>query len=224
MLCVLRFALCVKIVPIDKKTAIASQKFVEIEKIKEDVVVLKNGSVRAVLLASSINLALKSTEEQDAIIYQFQNFLNSMDFPMQFVIQSRKLNIDNYIHSIEEMEKQQDNELLKIQTREYIDFIRNFVELQNIMTKNFYVVVPFSKEISKGATSLSGSTKITDEQLLKLKDQLWQRVDEVMAGISRIGIKCVPLNTQELIELFYDLYNPEDEGKRDLSQIQPLIS
>lgn len=209
---------------INKSAAAASQKFVEIEKIKEDMVILKNGAARAVLLASSINLALKSTEEQDAIIYQFQNFLNAIDFPLQFVIQSRKLNIDGYLATIREIEKSQENELLKIQTQEYIDFVRNFVELQNIMTKNFYIVIPFSKEITKVGAISSSATKMTDEQLLKLKDQLWQRVEEVMAGIARVGIKCVPLNTQELAELFYDLYNPEDEGKRDLSQIQLLIS
>lgn len=209
---------------INKSAAAASQKFVEIEKIKEDMVILKNGAARAVLLASSINLALKSTDEQDAIIYQFQNFLNAIDFPLQFVIQSRKLNIDGYLATIREIEKSQENELLKIQTQEYIDFVRNFVELQNIMTKNFYIVIPFSKEITKVGAISSSATKMTDEQLLKLKDQLWQRVEEVMAGIARVGIKCVPLNTQELAELFYDLYNPEDEGKRDLSQIQLLIS
>lgn len=208
---------------LNKKSTTASQKFVEIDKIKEDMVIMKTGAVRAILLASSINLALKSTEEQDAIIYQFQNFLNSVDFSIQFVIQSRKLNIDDYLVMIKEIEKTQDNELLKIQTQEYIDFIRNFVELQNIMIKNFYIVIPFTKETSVGG-GLSNATKMTDEQLLKLKDQLWQRVEEVMAGISRIGIKCVPLNTQELVELFYDLYNPEEEGKRDLSQIQTLIS
>lgn len=210
---------------INKKATLATQKFVEIEKIKEDMAIMKNGSVRAVLLASSINLALKSTEEQDAIIYQFQNFLNSIDFPLQFVIQSRKMNIDNYLATIKEIEKTQENELLKIQTQEYIEFVRNFVEMQNIMTKNFYIVIPFTKEVAKAGAGISGNAaKMTDEQLLKLKDQLWQRVEEVMAGISRIGIKCVPLNTQELIELFYDLYNPEEEGKRDLSQIQLLIS
>lgn len=209
---------------LNKAATLASQKFVEIENIKEDMVILKNGAVRAVLLASSINLALKSTEEQDAIIYQFQNFLNSIDFPLQFVIQSRKLNIDNYLSSIREMERKQENELLKIQTQEYMEFVRNFVEMQNIMTKNFYIVVPFAKEITKAGILGGSAAKMTDEQLLKLKDQLWQRVDEVMAGIARIGIKCVPLNTQELTELFYDLYNPEEEGKRDLSQIQLLIS
>lgn len=209
---------------INKKATLATQKFVEIEKIKEDMVIMKNGAVRAVLLASSINLALKSTEEQDAIIYQFQNFLNAVDFPLQFVIQSRKLNIENYLASIKEMEKSQENELLKIQTQEYIDFVRNFVELQNIMTKNFYIVIPFTKEVAKVGGISGSAAKMTDEQLLKLKDQLWQRVEEVMAGIGRVGIKCVPLNTQELIELFYDLYNPEEGGKRDLSQIQLLIS
>lgn len=185
---------------------------------------MKNGAVRAVLLASSINLALKSTEEQDAIIYQFQNFLNSIDFPLQFVIQSRKLNIDNYLATIKEIEKNQENELLKIQTQEYVEFVHNFVEMQNIMTKNFYIVIPFTKEFATGTGISGNAAKMTDEQLLRLKDQLWQRVEEVMAGIARIGIKCVPLNTQELIELFYDLYNPEEEGKRDLSQIQLLIS
>lgn len=210
--------------PLNKSATAASQKFVEIDKIKEDMVILKNGAVRAVLLASSINLALKSTEEQDAIIYQFQNFLNAVDFPLQFVIQSRKLNIDDYLAAIREIEKSQENELLKIQTQEYIEFIRNFVELQNIMTKNFYIIIPFTKEVSKSSPISSSAAKMTDEQLLKLKDQLWQRVEEVMAGIARVGIKCVPLNTQELVELFYDLYNPEEEGKRDLSQIQMLIS
>lgn len=210
--------------PLNKSATAASQKFVEIDKIKEDMVILKNGAVRAVLLASSINLALKSTEEQDAIIYQFQNFLNAVDFPLQFVIQSRKLNIDDYLAAIREIEKSQENELLKIQTQEYIEFIRNFVELQNIMTKNFYIIIPFTKEVSKSSPISSSAAKMTDEQLLKLKDQLWQRVEGVMAGIARVGIKCVPLNTQELVELFYDLYNPEEEGKRDLSQIQMLIS
>ena len=213
---------------LNKSSTTASQKFVEIDKIKEDMVILKSGAVRAVLLASSINLALKSTEEQDAIIYQFQNFLNSIDFPLQFIIQSRKLNIDDYLATIKEMERKQENELLKIQAQEYIEFIRNFVELQNIMTKNFYIVVPFTKEIVKTGKGIFGAStsaaKMDDEQLLKLKDQLWQRVEEVMAGISRVGIKCVPLNTQELVELFYDLYNPEEGGKRDLSQIQLLIS
>lgn len=209
---------------INKKATLATQKFVEIEKIKEDMAIMKNGAVRAVLLASSINLALKSTDEQDAIIYQFQNFLNSIDFPLQFVIQSRKLNIDNYLAAIKEIEKTQENELLKIQTQEYVEFVRNFVEMQNIMTKNFYIVIPFTKEAGAGAGISGNAAKMSDEQLLKLKDQLWQRVEEVMAGISRIGIKCVPLNTQELVELFYDLYNPEEEGKRDLSQIQLLIS
>src|SRR3989344_7937228 len=164
---------------INKKSTIASQKFVEIDKIKEDMVIMKTGAVRAILLASSINLALKSTEEQDAIIYQFQSFLNSIDFPLQFIIQSRKLNIDDYLATIKEMERKQENELLKIQAQEYIEFIRNFVELQNIMTKNFYIVVPFTKEIVKTGKGIFGAStsaaKMDDEQLLKLKDQLWQR-------------------------------------------------
>ena len=122
----------------------ASQDFVQIKEIRDGVVVLKDGSLRMVLMASSLNFALKSNDEQAAIISQYQNFLNSLDFSIQIFIQSRPININPYIDFLKETEKNQSNELIQIQTREYTEFIKTLVETANIVTKNFYIVVPFN--------------------------------------------------------------------------------
>lgn len=123
---------------------VATQQFLDIAEIKEDVIVLKNGSYRGVLAVSSINYDLKSSEEQDAIINQYQNFLNSLDFPVQILINSRKLNINSYLEFIDNKEKEQMNELLRIQTAEYRNFIQQLVSVSNIMDKNFFIILPFS--------------------------------------------------------------------------------
>src|SRR3989338_5807879 len=122
----------------------ASQELGPIEEIRDGVVVLSDGSLRAVLMASSVNFALKSPDEQDAIILQYQNFLNSLDFPIQFFIQSRKLNIEPYLNSLRERKKVETNELLRIQITEYITFVKEFVESGNIVSKTFYIVIPFA--------------------------------------------------------------------------------
>ncbi|MBI2054688.1 MAG: hypothetical protein HYT39_01160 [Candidatus Sungbacteria bacterium] len=207
------------------KTARASQDFLTIDSIRDGVIVLKDGGFRMILMASAFNFALKSPEEQDAIIYQYQNFLNSVDFPVQFVVQSRKLNIEPYLAGLREFERAQENELLKMQTGEYIEFVRNFVELSNIVTKTFYIVVPFSPSIAEslGAVSFLGSflkpkTKrsseaLKDDSFMEYKTQLLQRVDSVQLGLQRFGIRTIILKTDELIELFYSLYNPQELEK-----------
>lgn len=175
-----------------------------------------------VLMASSINFALKSAEEQDAVTYQYQNFLNSIDFPIQFVVHSRKLNIAPYLESLKEREKSETNELLKIQIAEYINFVKSFVELTNIISKTFYVVVPFFPTVIEktgvlsGLTSLFGKTKKTSEGKDKFEEhkvQIQQRADNVALGLQRFGIRTAPLNTEELIELLYGLYNPTEFEK-----------
>ncbi len=203
------------------ETASASQ-FLTIDTIREDVIILKEGGLRMVLMCSSLNFALKSADEQDAITYQYQNFLNSLDFSLQFVIHSRKLNITPYIDSLRLRQKDEDNELLKIQINEYIDFITTFVDMSNIMSKTFYVVVPFTPSVLERKSGISGFMNFLkpaspaaqnagpfEEQ----KNQLWQRVDAVVSGLRRIGIRSAPLNTEELIELFYGLYNPSEFEK-----------
>ncbi|MEK7560928.1 MAG: hypothetical protein AAB539_03175 [Patescibacteria group bacterium] len=196
-----------------------TQQFLAIDAIREDTIILRAGGLRVVLMCSSLNLALKSEDEQDAVTYQYQNFLNSLDFSLQFVVQSRRMNIAPYLATLTEREKEEDNELLKIQIGEYIEFIRTFVSITNIMSKTFYVIVPFIPSgfeehgFFKKIFSYFGSK---DEQSVsadifeEYKNQLWQRVDAVTAGLRRFGIRAAPLSTEELIELFYGLYNPAD--------------
>jgi hypothetical protein len=202
-----------------------SQLLVPISEIKEGVISLKNGGLRSVLLVSSVNFALKSNEEQEAIINRFQDFLNSVDFSVQIIVQSRKLNIGPYLKNIKEMEKSQENELLRVQTAEYHDFVKELVESTNIMNKSFYVVVPYSLgenakkkgvfSLLKEATSPSKG-KIEDKRFSQLKAQLWQRVDHVASSLSAMSMRAIPLNTEELIELFYEAYNPGGVGERNL--------
>src|SRR3990167_6674899 len=125
----------------------ATQEFVPIKEVRDGVILLKDGGLRAVLLCSSINFALKSEDERNAILLQFQDFLNSLDFSIEIVIQSRKLDIRPYIALLEGQEKIQTNNLMKIQVREYIEFIKSFTENTNIMTKNFFIVVPYSPSL-----------------------------------------------------------------------------
>lgn len=195
----------------------STQKYVDVDEIKDGVIVLKNGSLRSILLVSSINFDLKSTDEQDAIILQYQAFLNSLDFPLQVMIGSRRLNIDPYIDFLGEKERVQPNELLRLQIAEYQNFIKNLTEVSNIMTKSFYITVPFSPVESKegGFFSKISAMLSPHQEIMKkretfetYKNQLWQRVDHVISGLSGIGLKIVPLETQEIIELLYNSYNP----------------
>lgn len=195
----------------------AAQQFVDITEIKDDVVVLKNGALRAVLMVSSINFDLKSTDEQEAIVAAYQNFLNSLDFPLQILINSRRLDINPYIELLDEKEKEQTNELLRFQISEYRNFIKNLVNASNIMTKTFYVIVPFAftegkKEnfVDRIRIAFNPKQAIMEKNMEfeNFKNQLWQRVDHIIAGLEGTGIRMIPLKTPELIELFYNAYNP----------------
>lgn len=200
----------------------STQELIPIKEIRDGVAILKDGSMRMILMASTLNFALKSEEEQNAIIIQYQNFLNSLDFTVQFFIQSRKLNIEPYIAMLSEAEKRQDNELMEIQTREYIEFVRNFVKMSNVVSKNFYIVVPYSTatmEIKKsfvgslaGGLSKRAASGLAD-RFEEDKLQLQQRAEVVAQGLARVGIRVAPLNTEELIELFYELFNPGEKEK-----------
>lgn len=210
---------------VQKLQAQSTQQLVDIEAIREGIIILKSGTMRAVLMCSSVNLALKSQDEQDALIFQYQNFLNGLDFPIQFSIHSRKLDITDYINDLKEALKTQDNELLRIQTEEYIEFIQSFVGMQNIMSKTFAVVIPYA--IGEGtqaslADRIFGGKKpssfvhMSDEEFLKYKNQLWQRVENVISGLRAFGVRALPLDNSELVELFFDLYNPGETGKQFL--------
>ncbi len=198
----------------------STQNFVPIKEVRDGIVVMKDGSLKLILMASSLNLALKSTDEQTSIIFQFQNFLNSLDFSVQIFIQSRKYDIRPYIALLEDREREQLNDLLKIQTKEYIAFIKNFTESTNIMTKNFFVVVSYSPQIKLGKGGIIDSILGRKKDKVKIdldfetnRSQLEQRSFVVQQGLVRSGIRTVKLGTEEAIELFYRMFNPGEQEK-----------
>ena len=180
-----------------------TQDFLQLDQIRNGVVILKNKSLRGILMVSSVNLALKSTEEQKAIINQFQSLLNSLDFSCQIIVQSRKVNLTGYIDMIKEWEKNQDNDLLQHQTESYRKFIQDFIKEESILTKKFFVVVPYN-------FYQTPSSKLTEESFKRLKKQLMQRMEFVALGLRRCGLQAAPLTSSELIELFWVLHHPKE--------------
>lgn len=194
----------------------ATQDLVPIEEIRDGIVILRDGGLRTVLIASSINFALKSSDEQTAILLQYQNFLNTIDFSLQIFVNSRELDIRPYIAILEDRLKAQTIDLLKIQVREYIEFVKSFVESTDIMTKSFFIVVPYDPAIfnaAKKSTWLgfgrkSKTTDKDDTTFQENKSQLEQRVSVVRQGLNSIGVRVAPLGTEELVELYFKLFNP----------------
>jgi type IV secretory pathway VirB4 component len=199
----------------------ATQQFVPIERVRDGVVILKTGELRAVLITNSLNLALKSEDEQQAILLQFQTLLNTLDFPVEFFIQSRRLNIKPYMELLRARSGEVKEDLLKIQIHEYMGFITKFAEDTNIMTKHFFIVIPYFQEKEKiGGPSvlsfgLGGGATAADNQLSfdNARIQLEQRVATVVQGLSRFGIRAQKLGTEEVVELFYKLFNPGEQDR-----------
>jgi hypothetical protein len=200
-----------------------TQEFVPIKEVRDGIIIMKDGSMRAIVLSSSLNFALKSSDEQEAIIYQFQNFLNSLDFSVQISIQSRELDIRPYLNTLEKRYTEEVNDLLKIQIKEYLQFVRNFTETQNIMTKTFFIVIPFNATLlnSKSGGALGGifssnkgsAAQAKADNFEENRTQLEQRVSVIQQGLLRCGVRSVSLGTEEAIELFYKLFNPGDTEK-----------
>ncbi len=213
------------------KITSSTQEYLDIAEFREDTVIMRDGTLRAVLLVASINFALKSEDEQNAIISAYVGFLNNIDFPLQIVIQSRELNIDNYLAFLRQKEKEQTNELLKMQTSEYLQYVGELISLGKIMNKKFYMVVSYnpSSDKQKGffaklLESLRPASliKMKEERFLKRKAELARRVENVTGGLASMGINAVPLDTQSLIELFYNTYNPETAANQKLVDIKGL--
>ena len=206
----------------------STQEFLEMKEIKEGIIILKNNALRAVMIVSSLNFALKSQDEQESIIYQFQEFLNSLDFSCQILVQSRKLNITGYLEKLEELEGKQTNELLKIQTGEYRKFIEELIKGGSIMSKNFYIVVPYSILEAQGINTAKKLKKITipsltQEDFRRCKNQLWQRLEFLGLGLRRCGLTAVPLTSPELVELFWSLFHPQEAETGYYPEMPPEI-
>ena len=183
----------------------ATQNFVPIKEIREGIVILNDGSMRALLSSTSLNLSLKGEDEQMGIITGFQTFLNSLDFNIEIFLQSKKLDIRSYLAILRERQNEIEEDLLKIQIKEYIEFIQKFTEEQSIMTKNFYIVVPYDS-----INVISSEKRLTEEDFVKNRNQLMQRVNVVMSGLSSLVLSVKGAGTEEVINLFYKLFNPNE--------------
>ncbi|PIR88981.1 MAG: hypothetical protein COU07_03775 [Candidatus Harrisonbacteria bacterium CG10_big_fil_rev_8_21_14_0_10_40_38] len=220
----------------DKGGALPSQKFIEIKGVQGNTLLLKSGGLRQILMISGINFDLKSEDEQEMIIGSFQSFLNSLDFSIQIFIHSRKLNVDNYLERLVLRESEEENGLLKNQISEYREFIKSFVGENAIMAKNYFVVVPYDpiqlsgggeaitdkifgvlkkKGIGKPTERLPESGESDEKQLSRHIEQITHRVDQVVSGLNQIGLRAVSLNGDELLDLFYNLYNPSVVERRN---------
>ena len=212
-----------------------TQDFLEIDDVKDGIMILKNGQIRGVLLVSSVNFALKSQEEQSAITYAFQSFLNSLDFPCQIITQSRNINITPYLDSIKKLEENQTNELLKTQIASYEEFIKELVKVDIVMTKNFYVIVPYNlaEVFGAGAAAIKsnpfkifgegGGRKISDADFEKYKNQLWQRMEFLAVGLKRCELEVMPLNSIELIEMLWAIHHPDEAEVGYYPEIPPEL-
>jgi len=213
---------------------LSSQQFLEFDQVKNGVIVLKNKTLRAVLMVSSLNFSLKSEEEQSAIIYQFQSFLNSLDFQCQIIVQSRKTNITGYFDKLKKLETKQENELLKIQTSEYRKFIEGLVENETIMRKTFFVVIPYSlgetetentnnKGFFNKVFQKTNLSEINEENFKRCRNQLWQRMEFVAIGLRRCDLSTTPLTTPELIELLWSWNHPKEAEVGYYPEILPEL-
>jgi type IV secretory pathway VirB4 component len=194
-----------------------TQDFVAVRDIRENVVIQKDGKMTMILLASSINFALKSADEQQAILTQFQDFLNTLDFSLQIYMQSRRLNIEPYLEILASLEDKQENDLMRIQLHEYMEFIKSFTVDVDVMSKNFFVAVSYTSGkvgVKKGVSSILNLNKkggaVSDEDFAEQRTQLEQRVSLVVSGLARVGVRTIALGNDELVELFYHIYNPSD--------------
>lgn len=213
------------------KISVSTQQYLNIGEIKDDTVIMKDGTLRAVLLVSSINFALKSEDEQNAVIDSYVRFLNNLAFTLQIVIQSRELDIDSYLEYLKDREKEQTNKLLKIQTADYIEYIKELTSLGKIMNKRFYVIVPYNplsdKHKSFGnllSEALKPATiiKLKEKTFRSYQEMLARRVDSVIGGLESMGVSVARLDTQSLIELYYKTYNPETSKNQNLADLEKI--
>lgn len=216
----------------------STQNSLQIAEIRDGVVIMNDGSFRSVLMVKSINFDLMSQKEQEAVEYSYQGFLNSLYFPVQIFLRSQKVDLKPYIDKLDKIRTEHDNMLLALLMEDYISYIDGLSSQTNIMDKKFYVVIPFfpvidvqkaltqSKNFFSGLMTLFSKNNthvvINEAELEKAKDELRNRVQSTLAGLQQCGIQGLPLDTQELIELYYDSYNPDTATRQQLKNFSDL--
>lgn len=209
----------------------STQERINIARLQDGVIITRDGGLRMVLLVSAINFALKSETEQNALVFQYQNFLNSLTFPIQIVVQSRQLDLSGYLTKLENRLTDETNELLQMQIEEYMEFVKKLITIANIMDKKFFLVIPYDPQSirqrsffdklfhpQKTAPDISGA------EFKHYREELLQRANVIMTGLAPLGIRSIPLDTQQLIELFYQTFNPEEGNREKLTDEELLVS
>jgi type IV secretory pathway VirB4 component len=214
----------------NNSSEVGIQAHMDVAEVRENTVILRDGSLRAVIVVSSTNFSLKSGDEQNALIDSYQSFLNALEFPIQVLMQSRKLDIHSYLDKLRAVMQQQKSELLRLQTQEYIEYVSKLIEFASIMNKTFYVVVPFSPFITKEGlmqkfTNLLNPIKnisLKKQEFIQHHDSLMQRVNQVTSALNGMGLRTLALSTEELIELLYNSYNFDTASQIRIKKIDEL--
>lgn len=210
----------------------STQRFIPLSEVHNDTVIMRDGSLRAVLLVSSVNFFLKSDDEQQAIINGYQQFLNTIDFPFQIIIQSRKFDASKYLTKLQSLESVQMNELLKLQMADYRQFVGELIDISQIMDKKFFVVVPYdpASDARRGFFQqlnalffAGGEIKLKREQFLKRKHFLDLRVQSVVSGLKSMDLATMRLDTQSIIELLYNTYNQDTASQEKMVALDKLL-
>lgn len=217
----------------------STQNMLQIAEIRDGIVIMNDGSYRSVIMVNSINFDLMSRAEQEAVEYNYQSFLNSLYFPIQIFIRSQKVDMTPYVDKLDRIRAEHDNMLLSLLMDDYVGYIEALAQQTNIMDKKFYIIVPFfphidvqkslsqSKNFVTGFAALFGNREqrvvINEEDLHKAKDELRNRVQTILDGLQQCSIQSLPLDTQELIELFYDTYNPDTATRQQLKNFSSMM-
>lgn len=209
------------------KVEASAQQYLPITAIKEGVVLLNDHSLRAVILVSSVNFALKSEEEKNSVIMSFQEFLNALNFPIQFLATSQKLDLGNYLASVTKAAGSQKNPLLKLQAEEYVAFINQLLEVASIMEKRFYVVVPHYPSGVDVVPGMGSILKQKDQSPIagnfdEQRKQLLERTEIVISGLNSLGLRAAALGTEDLLELYYASYNPDSAKNHSVSGVTDI--
>lgn len=226
--------------PAVKSNQNSTQNSLQIAEIRDGIVIMNDGSFRAVIMVKSINFDLMSPSEREAVEYSYQGFLNSLYYPIQIFIRSQKVDLRPYIERLDKIRQEHDNMLLSMLMEDYIGFIDGLSMQTNIMDKRFYVVIPyfpnvdFQKAITQSKNFFGGLMGLLDKKethvvvneqdLIKAKDELRNRIQATLAGLQQSGIQGLPLDTQELIELYYDTYNPDTATRQQIKNFSDLTA
>lgn len=220
----------------------STQNSLLIGEIRDGIVIMNDGTYRAVIMCKSINFDLMSPQEREAVEFSYQGFLNSLYFPIQIFIRSQKVDLRPYLEKMDKIRSSTDNMLLGLLMEDYITFLASIASQSNIMDKHFYVVIQYpdpdeqdiKSSVKQSTGFFSGLTElfapknanvtIDEAQLEKAKTELRNRVEAVMQGLSQAGIQSLPLNTQELIELYYDAYNPDTATRQQLKNFNEMTA